>query len=32
MNFSSFFERKWGGDWKNQDREFWEKYKSGRKK
>jgi CheY-like chemotaxis protein len=30
-NFSSFFERKWGGDWKNQDREFWKKYKSGKK-
>jgi len=28
---SSYFERKWGGDWKNQDREFWKKFKDGRK-
>ena len=28
---SSYFERKWGGDWKDQDREFWKKYKAGKK-
>jgi len=28
---SSYFERKWGGDWKDQNREFWEKYKAGKK-
>ena len=28
---SSYFERKWGDDWKNQDREFWKKYKAGKK-
>ena len=28
---SSYFERKWGGDWKNQDREFWKTYKAGKK-
>ena len=28
---SSYFERKWGSDWKNQDREFWKKYKAGKK-
>jgi CheY-like chemotaxis protein len=30
-NLSSYFERKWGGDWKKQDREFWKKYKAGKK-
>jgi DNA-binding NtrC family response regulator len=28
---SSYFERKWGGDWKDQNREFWEKFKAGKK-
>ena len=28
---SSYFKRKWGGDWKDQNREFWEKYKAGKK-
>ena len=28
---SSYFERKWGGDWKDQDREFWKKFKAGKK-
>jgi DNA-binding response OmpR family regulator len=28
---SSYFERKYGGDWKNQDREFWKTYKAGKK-
>jgi DNA-binding response OmpR family regulator len=28
---SSYFERKWGGDWKNQDRDFWKKYNAGKK-
>jgi DNA-binding NtrC family response regulator len=28
---SSYFERKWGGDWKDQNRKFWEKYKAGKK-
>jgi hypothetical protein len=28
---SSYFERKWGGDWKDQDRKFWEKFKAGKK-
>ncbi len=28
---SSYFGRKWGGDWKDQDREFWEKFKAGKK-
>ena len=28
---SSYFERKWGGDWKNQDRDFWKKHKAGKK-
>ena len=31
MLSSSYFERKWGGDWKDQDREFWKKYKAGKK-
>jgi len=28
---SSYFERKWGASWKNQDREFWKKFKAGKK-
>ncbi|MBW1702936.1 MAG: response regulator [Deltaproteobacteria bacterium] len=28
---SSYFERKWGGDWKDQNRKFWDKYKAGKK-
>ena len=28
---SSYFERKWGADWKNQNREFWEELKAGKK-
>ena len=28
---SSYFERKWGGDWKEQNRKFWEKFKAGKK-
>ena len=24
---SSYFEKSWGGDWKDQDRKFWEKHK-----
>ena len=28
---SSYFERKWGGDWKDQNREFWKKFKAGKK-
>jgi DNA-binding NtrC family response regulator len=28
---SSYFERKWGGDWKNQDTEFWKKYNADKK-
>jgi len=26
---SSYFDKKWGPDWKSHDREFWEKFKSG---
>ena len=29
---SSYFERKWGDDWMNQDRKFWKKYKAGKKR
>lgn len=29
---SSYFERKWGGDWKSEDREFWKKFEAGKKK
>jgi len=28
---SSYFERKWGAAWKDQDRKFWEKFKAGNK-
>jgi len=28
---STYFDKKWGGDWKDQDRKFWEKYKAGKK-
>jgi len=28
---SSYFERKWGAAWKDQDKEFWEKFKAGKK-
>lgn len=27
---SSYFERKWGRDWKEENRAFWEKFKSGK--
>ena len=29
---SSYFSKKWGGDWKDQDREFWQKFKAGKTK
>lgn len=28
---SSYFERKWGAAWKDQDKEFWKKFKAGKK-
>jgi CheY-like chemotaxis protein len=28
---SSYFERKWGAAWRDQDKEFWEKFKAGKK-
>jgi len=27
---SSYFERKWGAAWKDQDKEFWKKFKAGK--
>jgi hypothetical protein len=27
---SSYFDRKWGRDWKSHDKEFWEKFSSGK--
>ena len=29
---SSYFTRKWGGDWKDQDKEFWEKFEADKNK
>ena len=28
---SSYFDKKWGCDWKDQDREFWKKFKAAKK-
>jgi len=28
---SSYFERKWGADWKDQDKDFWKEFKAGKK-
>ncbi len=28
---SSYFEKKWGAAWKDQDKEFWKKFKAGKK-
>jgi len=28
---TSYFAKKWGGDWKDQDKEFWKRFKAGKK-
>jgi len=29
---TSYFSKKWGGDWKDRDKEFWQKFKAGKTK